>query len=130
MRAALLSIRDRLDRMGILLSGLCVLHCMAGLVLVGVLGLGAEWLLAPAWHRAGLALAIVIGAVTIGIGVQRHGRLLPLLIAGVGLCLMAGALLVGHGADEAVLTVAGVALVATAHVLNLRYARWALSGGG
>lgn len=123
MRAALLSIRDRLDRVGVALSGLCVVHCLAGLVLVSVLGLGAEALLAPAWHRAGLALAIVIGAVTIGLGVMRHGRLLPLVVACVGLALMSGGLFVSHGAEEAALTVPGVVLVALAHLLNLRQAR-------
>ena len=40
MRQAYLSIRGRLDRFGVLLSGLCMLHCLAGLLLVAGLGLG------------------------------------------------------------------------------------------
>ena len=56
MRTALLSIRDRLDRVGITLSGLCLVHCLAGLVLVTVLGVGGQWMLDPAIHRVGLAL--------------------------------------------------------------------------
>jgi len=48
MRNAILSIRDRLDRVGVLLSGLCALHCLAGLMLVAGLGFGGEVLLAPA----------------------------------------------------------------------------------
>lgn len=123
MRAALLSIRDRLDRVGIALSSLCVVHCLAGILLVGVLGLGGEALLAPAWHRAGLALAILIGAVTIGLGVMRHGKLTPLAVACVGLALMGAGLFVSHGAAEASLTVPGVVLVAIAHLLNLRHTR-------
>lgn len=122
MRVALQLIRTRLDRFGIALSGLCLLHCLAGLVLVAVLGLGGEWLLAPEIHRYGLALAIGIGIVTIGLGTLRHGRRIPLLIATCGFTLMAGALAVGHGVGEAVLTIGGVALVAFAHVLNLRHA--------
>lgn len=47
MRSAFLSIRDRLDRVGVLLSGLCMLHCIAGIVLVAGLGLGGEVLLSP-----------------------------------------------------------------------------------
>lgn len=123
MRRALLSIRDRMDRVGIALSSLCVVHCLAGLVLVSVLGLGGEALLAPVWHRAGLALAVGIGAVTIGLGVRRHGQLAPLIVASFGLALMTGALVVRHGPLEAALTVPGVLLVATAHFLNLRHAR-------
>ena len=54
-------IRDRLDRVGITLSGLCLVHCLAGLLLVTVLGVGGQWILDPAIHRVGLALAIAVG---------------------------------------------------------------------
>lgn len=122
MRVVLASIRDRLDRFGVLLSGLCALHCIASIVLVSVLGLGGQALLAPAIHEIGLLLAVIVGAVTLGIGAMRHGLPGPLLIGGLGVTLMAIALLVGHGLPEAVLTIAGVALVATAHIRNLRHA--------
>ena len=122
MQRAFLSIRDRLDRAGIVLSVLCALHCLLSIVLVSVLGLGGQALLAPEIHEIGLGLAILIGAVTIGIGVLRHGRLSPLLIGGAGLALMALALTVPHGPAEALLTIAGVALVAAAHIRNLRHA--------
>jgi hypothetical protein len=120
MRQALLSIRDRMDRFGVLLSGLCAVHCVLGVVLVGMLGLGGQALLAPEVHQIGLALAVVVGFISLGFGVARHGRVAPMVIGGVGLSLMAGALFVGHGLPEAVLTIAGVALVAVAHILNLR----------
>lgn len=119
MRAALTLIRSRLDRAGIVLSGLCVVHCLLGALLVGVLGLGGGVLLSPAVHRVGLGLALGIGVVSLGFGVLRHGRTGPLLIGGLGLALMAGALAVGHGLPEAVLTVLGVSLVAIAHIRNL-----------
>ncbi len=122
MRAALLSIRDRLDRFGVLLSGLCALHCLAGLLLVAGLGLGGEVLLAPAIHRVGLALAIAVGAATLVLGMMRHGDPVPLQAGGVGIALMALALFVGHGTLEAVLTIIGVAILAWAHIRNLRHA--------
>lgn len=96
------------------------MHCVAGIVLVAALGLGGQWLLAPEIHEVGLALAILVGALTIGVGVWRHGQVGPLLLGGAGLGMMAFALLVPHGVGEAALTVAGVACVATAHVINLR----------
>ncbi|WP_079730320.1 MerC domain-containing protein [Novosphingobium mathurense] len=120
MRSALFSIRDRLDRAGIVLSGLCAVHCILGVILVGILGLGGEVLLSPAIHRFGLALALVVGLVSLGFGVMRHGRVAPLIVGGLGLALMAMAIAVGHGLPEAVLTVLGVALVAIAHIANLR----------
>ncbi len=122
MHAALLPIRHRLDRVGILLSGLCAVHCLLGIVLVSVLGLGGEALLSPSIHRVGLALAVLVGLVTLGLGVLRHGKLAPLVIGGCGIALMVAGIVVRHGPVEALLTVTGVALVATAHIRNLRHA--------
>jgi hypothetical protein len=90
MRDAMHSIRDRLDSLGIMLSGLCAVHCVLSIVLVSLLGLGGEVLLNPAIHRIGLALAVLVGMVTIGIGVMRHGRMSVLAIGFTGLSLMAG----------------------------------------
>ena len=120
MRQAFISIRGRLDRLGVVISGLCALHCLAGLLLVAGLGLGGEVLLAPAIHRVGLALAIAVGSVTLVLGVIRHGDPVPLQVGAAGIGLMAFALFVGHGTAEAVLTVMGVALLAWAHLRNLR----------
>ena len=114
-------VRERIDRVGILLSGLCAVHCVATLVLVAVLGLGGGFLLDPALHRIGLALAIVVGGIALGLGLSRHGRREPLMIGGVGLSLMTLALITGHGPAEAGLTIAGVALVALAHWRNVRH---------
>jgi len=115
------SIRGRLDRAGLLLSGLCALHCVTGVFLVAVLGLGGGVLLDPIIHRIGLAAATLIAAVAIGIGAIRHRRAAPFVVAMTGLSFMGGALAVDHGIEEAVLTVIGVALVAIGHFLNLRH---------
>jgi hypothetical protein len=120
MRDPLTPIRGRLDRFGVVLSGLCALHCLAGLLLVTGLGLGSQFLFAPAIHRVGLALAIGVGAVTLVMGVVRHRDHRPLQIGAAGLSLMGLALFVGHGTEEALLTMAGVGLLAWAHWRNLR----------
>ncbi|WP_279644578.1 MerC domain-containing protein [Novosphingobium cyanobacteriorum] len=120
VRDSLLALRARLDRVGVILSGLCLVHCLAGLFLIGVLGLGGGALLAPSIHRVGLGLAVVVGALTIGIGAIRHGRMLPLALGGTGVALMAAAVIAGHGSAEAVLTICGVVLVASAHIVNIR----------
>lgn len=117
-----ISIRGRLDRAGIWLSGLCLLHCLATIILVSVLGLGGQALLAPEIHRYGLALALIIAAVAIGWGALRHRRPAPFVIAMTGLSFMGGALAVPHGWHEAVLTIIGVSLVSVGHILNLRHA--------
>jgi hypothetical protein len=117
------SIRTRLDRAGIVISGLCAVHCLASILLVSALGLGGQLLLAPAIHRIGLLVAVLVGALTLGIGIYRHGRVMPLLLGSAGLLLMTVGLLVPHGVGEAVLTIAGVSMVAAAHILNLRASR-------
>ncbi len=122
MHDAILLIRSRLDRVGIMLSGLCAVHCLLGIVLVALLGFGGEAFLAPGIHRAGLALAVLVGLVTLGLGALRHGRMAPLAIGGSGIALMAAGLTVPHGMPEAALTIAGVALVAAGHIRNLRHA--------
>ena len=115
-------IRGKLDRVGVLLSALCLLHCVAGLVLVAGLGLGAGIFLDPVIHKVGLVLATLVAGVAIGIGAIRHRRAKPFVVAMTGLSFMGGALAVGHGYEEAVLTIIGVGLVALGHLLNLRHA--------
>lgn len=122
MDSEMLPNRDRLDRAGVFLSGLCAAHCILGIVLVSLLGLGGGLLLDPAIHETGLVLAIVVGGVSLGLGLRRHGSMGPLLTGVCGLALMALAIAVGHGMGEAVLTIAGVALVAAAHIRNLHKA--------
>ena len=121
MAEALKLVRDRFDRVGILLSGMCALHCLVTLVLVAALGLSGGFLLDPAMHRVGLALAILVGGIGLGVGIVRHGKREPLLLGIAGLSLMTLALLTGHSAAEAALTIAGVALVAWAHWRNVRH---------
>lgn len=115
-------IRRRLDRAGIWLSALCAVHCVLGVLLVAGIGLGGNFLLDPFFHEIGLAIAMFIVAIAIGIGAIRHGRPLPFVVAMTGLSFMGGALAVGHGTDEAVLTIIGVILVAAGHIINLRQA--------
>lgn len=116
------SLRRRFDQIGIGLAGLCALHCLVALVVVSALGFGGHFLLAEHIHRIGLLLAAGVAAFTIGWGMVRHRRILPFGIAMTGLAVMAAALLVPHGANEFLLTLAGVVLVAAGHAANLRAA--------
>ncbi len=116
------SLRRRLDQLGIGLAGLCALHCMITMVVVSALGLGGHFLLEENIHRIGLVLAVGVAAVAIGWGVLRHRRMLPFVVAMTGLVLMAAALVVQHGSNELLLTLAGVSIVSLGHVLNLRAA--------
>jgi hypothetical protein len=108
----------RLDRWAIGLSGLCLVHCLATAVLLGLLSaaggfLGAEWI-----HEIGLALAMPLGALALGRGIREHGFMMPSAVGGLGLGVMAGALTMPHGGDEIVYTIVGVGILALGHQLN------------
>jgi hypothetical protein len=120
MNLSLPWIRSRLDRMGVTLSCLCAVHCVATVVAVAMLGIGGGFLLNPAIHRVGIALAMLIAGVAIGLGSLRHRRRAPFVFAMTGLSFMGGGLAVPHGIHEAVLTIIGVSLLAVGHVLNVR----------
>jgi len=113
-------IRGRLDRVGMFLSCLCAVHCVTGIVVMAVLGLGGGWLLNPDLHRWGLVMATIIAGVAIGVGAIQHRRAAPFVVAMTGLSFMGGGLAVEHGVEEAVLTIIGVSLVALGHILNVR----------
>jgi hypothetical protein len=115
-------IRNRLDRLGVVLSALCAVHCVSGVVLVAFLGIGGGVLLDPRIHEFGLVAAVIIGALGLGMGALRHGRRGPLMMGGTGLALMACGLVVPHGLGEVALTITGVTLLALAHIGNLRHA--------
>ena len=113
-------IRGRMDRFGLMLSGLCAVHCVLGIVIVAGLGLGGGLLLDPIIHRIGLLLATLVAGVAIGIGAVQHRRAAPFVVAMTGLSFMGGALAVDHGIEEAVLTIIGVTLDSLGHGLMSR----------
>ncbi len=115
-------VRHWLDRAGVILSALCAAHCVAGLALVALVGASGGLFFAPEFHEAGLAIAVIVGGLAVGMGALKHRRAAPIVLGISGLALMASALTVEHGFLEAVLTIAGVALVAAAHITNLRSA--------
>ena len=109
---------ERLDRMAITLSGLCVVHCLATAVLLGLLSAAGGMLGAPIIHEVGLSLAMMLGALALGRGVYNHGFMMPSAVGGLGLGVMAGALTMPHDGGEALYTVLGVSVLALGHQLN------------
>jgi MerC mercury resistance protein len=109
----------RLDRIAMGLSGLCVVHCVATAVLLGLLASAGGFLGQPIIHEVGLSLAMIIGAFALGRGILEHGFMMPSAIGGLGLGVMAGALSLPHDGREPIYTVVGVMIVALGHRLNV-----------
>lgn len=116
--------RDLFDRLAIGLSALCLVHCAASVILVALLATAGGMLLHPAIHEMGLGLAILLAIVGLGRGFLQHRRPVPMILGTGGIALMATALGVPHGVAEAAYTMAGVACVAIAHLLNRRAHVW------
>jgi hypothetical protein len=110
---------NRLDRIAMGISGLCVVHCVATAVLLGLLASAGGFLGQPIIHEVGLTLAMIVGAFALGRGYLEHGFMLPAAVGALGLGVMAGALSLPEGGHEPVYTVMGVLIVALGHRLNV-----------
>ena len=109
---------SRLDRMAMGFSGLCLVHCLATAILLGVLASAGGILGSPIIHEVGLTLAMILGSVALIRGIFEHGYMLPSVVGAGGLGTMAGALSLPHGGAETVYTVIGVMMLALGHRLN------------
>lgn len=117
--------RMTMDRVAVLLSAVCLLHCMAIplaiLVLPAMSGLllGSETLV----HWLLLGIAVPISGLALWVGYSRYRNVRSVLLGISGLLLMFVAVshLFGR-APEVPLTLVGVTLVACAHWLNIRRA--------
>lgn len=114
----LLAFAQRLDRYAIGLSGLCLVHCLASAVLLGLASAAGGLLGDPLIHEFGLGVAIILGAIALGRGVVDHGFMMPSAIGALGLGVMAGALAMPHEGMEALYTIIGVLVLALGHQLN------------
>ena len=109
-----------LDRLGMAVSGLCIVHCLTSAIALAVLASAGGMLVDHRIHAIGLVLAIVLGIVALGRGIVEHGFMMPAAIGGLGLGVMAGALSLPHDSGEVMYTILGVAILALGHDLNRR----------
>ena len=110
---------SRLDRFAMGLSGLCLVHCVATAVLLGLVASAGGFLGQPIIHEVGLTLAMIIGSFSLGRGILEHGFMMPSAVGALGLGVMAGALSLPHDGREPIYTVIGVMILALGHRLNV-----------
>ncbi|MBX3275669.1 MAG: MerC domain-containing protein [Sandaracinaceae bacterium] len=112
------------DRVGIVASSACAVHCVAGAVLAGAAGVAG----AIADERVELALLVValgIAALVLGSSYAKHRDARPALLALGALAPLALARALEWEPEgiEVALSVLGAACLVGAHVLNLRATR-------
>lgn len=112
------------DRVAVLVSGLCLVHCVSTIIFVALVSSAAGALLNPAIHEIGIGIAIALGIFALGRGVMDHGFVMPAAIGGLGLGIMMGAITIGHqgnhGSTEVIFTMLGAGILALGHDLNYR----------
>ena len=116
------------DKLGMFLSGLCIIHCL--LTPLTLLLLGSSALLgwfASEWIHVALYLPVVLLVLISIIPTCIHLKAYRLLfLAAAGLIAMTVSFGF-HGAAELVLSIVGAACIFTAHFMNLRLQRRCLS---
>ena len=111
------------DKLGIGVSLTCAVHCVitALVSLLPTLGFSAATGEAMEW----LELPLLVGALGIGLFalvrpyLHEHKNVLPVVLFSIGMMSIVASRF-APGLFETVLTVVGIAFVATAHVVNLR----------
>lgn len=110
-----------LDRVAVVLSGLCLVHCLALPLVIAALPFLAG-LSDSHWHGPMLLIALPVSAVAIVIGYRRHGN--RGIVAGgiAGLALLTAGATLGHAylgvTADRVLTISGSLLLAAVHWQN------------
>jgi hypothetical protein len=121
-----ISAKKAWDKLGILLSTLCIVHC-AGLLVLPLLlpALGALFH-SPWIHRTFAVFILVITPMAFMPGYRRHGMTRVLVQAGIGIALV----LTGVATDGLfseltthLCSVAGSVMLVSAHVQNLHHSR-------
>lgn len=109
------------DRLGIICSSLCIVHCMAVPV---ILGLGISGLLATVLTTEFVHYILIVPVgllilLTLPAAYKRDGVVSPILAGLLGMLFLIAALFLGEE-KEAVLTIIGGSLLVIFHLCNLR----------
>lgn len=111
----------RLDRLGMLISSACLVHCLALPLLTALLPFLSLSLPGDEWtHRVLLAMALPVTGLALFRGWRRHRAAVPTICGAAGLMMIAAGLFPGSEIAEAALTVTGGLIVVGAHLMNWR----------
>lgn len=118
---------NRFEASALLLSGLCIVHCLVlPLLLVALPAFATVLILPEEFHLYIILLAVPLSLAVLIYGTCQHGSFLPLAFGAAGLLSMTVALTVKYHSGEVILTSIGAIVLACAHINNwLRRSRCA-----
>lgn len=115
-----------LDKFGIILSGVCLVHCLLTPILITIIpilsiNLMVEDLL---FHQLMLGLVLPTSCVALIIGCRKHKQLAIILTGVIGMAILTAVALFGHElfgeGTEKLMTTAGGLILAASHYFNFR----------
>lgn len=118
-------VHGAVDRIGMLASGACALHCLLLPLLLAISPVLGEVLHEAEWLERGFVwVAVLVSAISIGTGVVRHGQYVPAVVLwSIGAALLLPVGLGMEAASEwmhALQMVPGGVAIALAHLANWR----------
>jgi hypothetical protein len=118
---------SELDRLGIWISGLCAVHCLA----IPLLPLVAASVFGEVWfERMILSLSLFIGSIALLSGaIKYHGKYYPLALLATGGLIYWNKGLLGDSFEPITITV-GAFLIILGHGINMRLCRKCRCCGG
>ena len=119
---------NKLDGLAVLLSGACMLHCLALPLLFTLFPIAQGSLLDEKYfHLMILVFILPTSLIALSVGCRKHKDLLTLVLGVVGLCILTFTAIFGHdifgASGERVVTTIGGLILAAAHLQNFRMCR-------
>lgn len=119
-------LQTRTDKLAILLSSMCVLHCLlTPILLIAIPSLaGVALLNDETFHRLMLFFVVPSGVFALAIGYSHHQKGWLAMSGLVGLVVLSSPLWLGHAylgeTGEVVVSVIGSAIIVAVHTINYR----------
>lgn len=119
---------NRLDGIAILLSGVCMLHCLALPVIITLFPIAQGNLLdEQSFHLMILVFILPTSLIALSVGCRKHKDKLTLILGAIGLVVLTFTAIFGHEAfgldGERIVTTVGGLILAAAHLQNFRMCR-------
>ncbi len=115
--------RSFLDSIAVVLSGICLLHCLAlPLVLTGLPIVNTVLLDEEIFHSIMIIVILPISVIALTIGCRQHRDALTMILGAIGLSILTAMALFGHDmvgvTGERIVTSVGGLILAAAHIRN------------
>ncbi|WP_260704122.1 MerC domain-containing protein [Edaphobacter flagellatus] len=119
---------ENIDRVGIVASAACFVHCIAAPVLLSLSSVSSHFVPSDEnTHRFLAVLVVSLGAIVLGLGYRRHKRRLVLGLLGLGMTFVCSAAYFGDRlpshACEVAITLLGSCCMIFAHHKNHTFCR-------